>query len=979
METGIGIIKTIRRFAFWLIVPGGLCLFAGNSAGEEVPVLFAEKEIVASDHLIPREVGTSIFPGQLDVSESLIASYEAWDPERESLEGRVRLLDRVTLDEVAVVPLSVFQVENGSGFGIGVSDDQLAVVHQGGESIAPKFGLYRTGGEGVEQVALRDLEFESGDGLGVRPEGGNWILWNSDWTLLLSGSDGSELGRWPVEFGERVGEWWFLSRGQGEDLGSGEEGYHLVDLRESGTVLDLAIVPGLREGERPASVDALGGRLLIREFFTDGDGVWETTLSVFDPPSDAILWREELPGYGRDPVVSGGLWFGRITDNDLEVRRWDDGVIVGTIEKPEAVTDSSFGYRAQVVDGVIYVSGGQNWYAYDRQTLAFQRSIDTGDEPAGGALIQSIPGSRYLAWIYNDGRVPVILHDSYFWNPQVLLFDPAIGMFVGKIDPEDSIGRSTGGLGDTFPSPGKFGIEFFAMPDGRIAMSSSHLTEGGRKYQVFDPELRIDPPRPELTARLLFEERAGFEVHLEKQEPGGGVEVLFSTDFGQGREQIVDVDPLSWENELRYVLKESQKLRVSDEYEMILDTIPDLTERREGRVILLAPAAHAVVHASYESGIHPEGKVTVLNDDGTVRFELGPRRRRFGTVMATEGRTLAVGTDGTYWADSITLFDLVTGDEKASLPAANSFAISGEVIVGYFDGELIGHRVSDGQEIFRTVVDYTLPFPSLRPRIHCGAGVVVFDDKVYDLATGKFRFELIYPDSEPEDYFGVQVASDGNLIAAISTRRAKGYLFDATSGEVVRSFGVDDLPEGFLNYASRYPRLAMDVEADVIAWAINDSTAGRAVNLFRVSTGKRFGQIRGKEEIGGVIGGPEIRSNQLIGAGIELHSSRLWLVTGSGAEEGLAVHDLVGFDTLPLEVSETEIHPNKYLKLHFRGRRGVNYQAFSGPLDGLVKTGGLLPGTGGEQCVLLPVPPNVNRWFGSIEPEWAPAPTIFPF
>lgn len=979
METGIGIIKTIRRIAFWLIVPGGLCFSAGNSAGEEVPVLFAEKEIVASDHLIPREVGTSIFPGQLDVSESLIASYEAWDPERESLEGRVRLLDRVTLDEVAVIPLSVFQVENGYGFGIGVSDDQLAVVHQGGESIAPKFGLYRIGGEGVEQVALRDLEFESGDGLGVRSEGGNWILWNSDWTLLLSGSDGSELGRWPVEFGERVGEWWFLSRGQGEDLGSGEEGHHLVDLRESGTVLDLAIVPGLREGERPASVDALGGRLLIREFFTDGDGFWETTLSVFDPPSDAILWREELPGYGRDPVVSGGLWFGRTTDNDLEVRRWDDGVIVGRIEKPEAVTDSSFGYRAQVVDGVIYVSGGQNWYAYDRQTLAFQRSIDTGDEPAGGALIQSIPGSRYLAWIYNDGRVPVILHDSYFWNPQVLLFDPAIGVFVGKVDPEDSIGRSTNGFADTFPSPEKFGIEFFATADGRISMSSNHLSEGGIKYQVFDPVLRVDSPKPELTASLLFEERAGFEVLLEKQGPDGKVEILSSTDFGQGEEQVVDVDPLAWENGTRFVLKETQKLRVSDEYEMILEPIPDLTVRGEGRVVLLAPEANAVVHASYESGIHPEGKITVLNDDGSVRFEVGPRLRRFGTVMATEGRTLAVGTDGTYWADSITLFDLMTGEEKASLPAANSFAISGEVLVGYFDGELIGHRVSDGREIFRTVVDYTLPFPSLRPRIHCGAGVVIFDDKVYDLATGEFHFELIYPDSEPEDYFGVHVAADGNLIAAISTRRAKGYLFDATSGEVVRSFGFDDLPEGFLNYASRYPRLAMDVEADVIAWAVNDSTAGRAVNLFKVSTGERYGQIRGKKETGGVVGGPEIRVDQVIGNGIWLHPSGLWLVTGSGTGEGLATHDLVDFDATPLEAKETGIQPNKYLKLHFHGRRGVNYQTFSGPLGGLEKSGEPVPGAGTGQCILLPVPPDADRWFGSIEPEWAPAPPVFPF
>lgn len=955
----------------------GLSMLAGFSFAGDLPILYAEDEIVAPTHTIPGEIGYSNYSGSIRVSESYLAIYEAWDPERESLEGRVRILDRVSLEEEAIVSLSVFQVEDGYGFQTELSDHQLAVTYHGGDTVAPKFGLFELGGNEVKRVVLRDINFESGYGLNVRSEGENWILWNSEWTYLLSGSDGAELGRWAVAFGERVGERWFLNNQQASDVAAE---LYLIDLEESEAVLDLKKIPELEGDVDSLAVEPFGDKLLLRKFEADEEGLSRSFLSIFDPQTDSVLWQEELMGYARSPVTSEGLWFGRTSEGDLEVRLLSDGVILGSLEKPEEVSSGLYGYATHVVGDAIYVSSGHDWFYYDRATFAFRGQVLTGEEPMAGALIQPIAGSPFLAWIYNDPRTYVISNNTDIWYPQVSLFDPTTNAFVGRIDPEDQIGISTSGIGSSFPSPEKFGIEFFAMSDGRIGMESRHLNGGGMKYQVFDPILRVETPRPELTASLRYEERPGFEVLLEKHSAGGAVEVLSSTSFGQGEGRVVDIAPLSRENGVRFLLKESEKVKVSTDYKTVMESFPDVTVSGESRSIFLAPDADAVVHAASSSGLAQKITYTVFNhDDGSVRFTIGPRVGRGGRVLVAEGEHLAVSEVGTRSVGPIAIFNLTTGEEKLSLPQSGSFALSGDFLVRYYRQEVIGHRISDDEEVFRIAVDYEPPFSSYRPAIHCGAGVVIFNHKVYDLRTGEFRFEMIYPDSEPDDYFGSHIVADGNLIAAVSTPQAKGYLFHAGTGEILRSFVIEELPEGFSNYASRFPRLAMDVERDVIAWAVNDSVPARAVNLFRVSTGERLGQIRGKQDEEGVVGGPVIRIDENISSGIMLHSSGLWLVKGFYPNAGLAVHDLAGFDERRLEVNETELPEQRYLKLHFRGRRGVNYQAFSGPLDGLRETGDLLSGTGGLQSVLLPVPPDEDRWFGTLMPEWAPAPSIFPF
>jgi hypothetical protein len=308
-----------------------------------------------------------------------------------------------------------------------------------------------------------------------------------------------------------------------------------------------------------------------------------------------------------------------------------------------------------------------------------------------------IPGSEKLAWVGNDGRSALPLFNSIIWNPQVLLYDPETRCFEGRMEPEDVINRSTSGIGG-FPSPELFGIEFWTLPDGKVAMSSNRMSGDGTKYQVFDPVLRVETPRPDVTASVTYREKPGYQVVLEKVAGAGDVEVLASAPFGQGAMRTVDVPANSREVGDRFFLQEEEVVRVSTDYEVLIEDVTG--EGGTGRMVALAPEAGAVVLNSIKGGNFPVGTITVLNhDDGTVRFSVGSRAKAFGSFVAVGGRYLAVATSGLSASDAITVFDLVTGEELFELPVARSFAISGDVMVRWMNDELIGHRISSDEEL----------------------------------------------------------------------------------------------------------------------------------------------------------------------------------------------------------------------------------------------------------------------------------------
>ena len=113
-----------RVTASWLIVASCLQVSFGV---EEVPILYPEREILASEFLDD----ATTYSGQLVVSESFLELFEAWDPDRQSLAGRVRVLDRLSLEEVGMISLAGFQSVSEWRFKIALEGDRLAVINEG--------------------------------------------------------------------------------------------------------------------------------------------------------------------------------------------------------------------------------------------------------------------------------------------------------------------------------------------------------------------------------------------------------------------------------------------------------------------------------------------------------------------------------------------------------------------------------------------------------------------------------------------------------------------------------------------------------------------------------------------------------------------------------------------------------------------------------------------------------------------------------
>lgn len=944
----------------------------GSAGGEEIPILYPERQVLASENVD----GTTNNGGKLVVSERYLALYEAGDPAQEGAVGQVRILERESFEEVAIISMEVFQVTGTWDIQMALTEDRLAILHEGSTERSPQLALYEIEESEVERVVVRDLDFEFGDGLQVTAEGEDWVVWDSRSTALVSGNRGEELGRWPVPFGDRVGAHWFFRWVANNDWTSDDDEFWLVDLRVDGVALDLKTLPEVESGFESFWVERVEERLLMRSYYRIDEETIRMTTGFYDPEAGVVLWQDQSTGNLVTPKIAGGKLFNQTSKGDFVVRGWDDGGELGVVALPDGVEPNAFGHKIHALNGVLYFSSRDRWLLFDEDSFSSLGEVFLEGEPARSALIVPIPGSEYLAWIYNDGRSPIPQFNSYLWNPQVLIYDPASRSFVGKLEPLDSINIASS-TGDGYPSPERFGIEFFKVANGRIGMKSRHLSGDGNKYQIYDPVLRVETPRTAVTASIGYREEAGFEVVLERRSPSGVREELAAIPFGQGEDRFVDVPENSEAKGERFFLREREVVKVTSDYNGLLEDVTE--EGLYGGIVALAPKAEAVILRLKGTDLSPGDTLTVVNrDDGSVRFSIGPRGRSFGSYTAVGGTILAAATGTLFSADSITLFDLMSGEELLELPAARSFAVSGDVIVRWMEDELIGHRVSSDEELFRVPLEIDIPYPSARPRIVCGGGVVIMQQKVYDLETGAFRFQLSYPDSEPEDDFGAHIVADGNLIAAVSARKAKGFIYDATTGEVLRSFAIEELSEGYVNYGTRFPRLAMDAERGVIAWATNDDHTLQSVNLFEIETGERFGQIRGKESEPINFHGVIYIEVDRFGDGIALASSELWVVRGF-SQEGLAEIDFDELRNRALEHRETELVPQRYLELGFQSRRGVNYRVFGGPLEELEETEQFIGGTGEWQEALLPIPAGANRWFGLVKPEWAPESSPVPF
>ncbi|MFT6576115.1 MAG: hypothetical protein ACJA16_004322 [Akkermansiaceae bacterium] len=191
-----------RRLMLAMVVKRFLTVFLAQWAlfgvlvGNESPVFYPETEVIAPTEAIPSNLGTTNYDGRLEVSESVLALYEAFELESGALGARVRILDRVSLEEREVISLDDFGDDSGRGFSISLSDECLVVMQAGidEEDQKPQLALYDLSGEVANRVVFQELDLEIGYGLQATGYGEDWVVWNSEETLLLSGVNGGNPG-----------------------------------------------------------------------------------------------------------------------------------------------------------------------------------------------------------------------------------------------------------------------------------------------------------------------------------------------------------------------------------------------------------------------------------------------------------------------------------------------------------------------------------------------------------------------------------------------------------------------------------------------------------------------------------------------------------------------------------------------------------------------------------------------------------------
>jgi len=942
----------------WLVIWGSLALATPRA----LPI----ERISAPTHEEPREVGWENFSGKLAVSENWLAIYEAWDPVAEALTGRIRVLRRRGLSEIAEMPLSNLGPIDVRGVDIGFAEGALVVGLKDHGSHPARVALYDVSDQGLGLRWVADLPEAISDSItiAVAPVG---IVVGGGYpatTVRLDPATGAVIGEWAAGPGIMVGATGMLEVVKSTQW-NGIDEFRLIDWSNSGRVVDLRRLEGMPTDYREFYVSVAEGVALLLAIYDD-----RTVVTAYDLAMGVLWSRTDPPGDWYQPAVDQGRI---LVDGDDQVSVYDlrTGEWLADIHSP-VVGDDWFGWKVEAAGALIYIRGQDEWWMYDRETLAFQGKLEAGDHPLGNVLFMDLPNSDWIALVYNFNDYTGFLYNSDYWNPQVLLYDPDVDEFVAQLDPEDSIIRSGSGT-SYFARPEAFGVNFFSLPDGRIGLVSNQLSEGnGIKYQVFDPVLRVSDVSPRVAATVSFEARRGFRHQLMRQAPGGAPEPVGDAVWSWDDGELISHDISLSESRppFRWSLRQEQRVVITSDYQPLVMDIENEWLDTGHDFLAMAPAANAIVVAEWGNLLGDPGVVRVLDaNHGEERFALGPFSNRFGTTLLIDGDYLLAGG-----ASRNEVVDLHSG-ESLFTAAGGWYVMSGGVVVGRSGDELSAYDLANGAELFRITPD---PSPGDDERLLAGGDVMVSGLRVYDLHTGAVRFDLVSPNPEEHDHFAARVAVGAGVVVAVATGQGIAYVFDAETGDHLHSLSLPERPEGYTNYGTRYPMLAIDEASGILAWAINDHDSRRSIDVFDLAAGRHLVSVQAPRETIHFGGEPHRVEREVIGDGVALLGNQLWLRmrNGNGSTgSGVARLDLAPFRDAVLLNETPDLTPEHHLELRWFARRDLQYTPWAGGgPDVLEPAGDAMTGDGGIQSMRLLIPEDASQWFGQIRAEWVPPP-----
>lgn len=928
------------------------------------------------------------YAGLTEVGENHIATLILTERADGAVEKGIRVFLREGMETLGViVPLDLQEAKTYT-WQLLIFGGKLGVTAREPESYALLMAVFDLETPGLPLLFTR--EFPSEPWLSqMSAAGGLWLIGGLDIVIGTDLESGVNVGQWSAPIGRILDGGWMLSQIP-SGTWDGVDEFFLADLRQPGVVLNLRGIPSIEPGYREFYVTVCEAIVILQAIYPETEDGPREIITAYHPASGSVVWqREDPPGDWYQAPAFGNRLMVHDGNDGLHVYDLWTGELKTTLHAPTG-QDGWFGYTIGKGAGMFFISGLGTWHAYDEQSLEFLYALDTGGHKLTRAMIAEIPGSELLAWVYNleDYSGGGILNADY-WNPQVLLFDPAEAGFTHQLDPGNAAVRS---LDYGVASPEKFGLRLYASKRGRIALSLPELSLlGDTLYQEFDPVLRVDDLVVGATRALRYVETTGYAIDLIGEEEDGNKGMLRQSPWGEGGHVRYDIPFSVLGSGDRYWLHRKEVTHVVRDYTTGSASFEEPVEGVFSEREVIVPSADAVIVCDWDTrSTGGKGSVYVLNlDDGSLRFAIGPYYSRFGARLSVAGNRVAIGGVGAPSQEMLRVADLDTGVILQSFTGADAFSLSEDILVRIIGDEMVGNRVSNGEELYRVPVSYELPYPSARPEILAGSNSVIFEGQVYDLETGTSRFEIVSPNPEPADHFGSHWAVDGNWIVAVSAPQATAYGFDATTGTHLLTLSLPEHSGGYANYVSPYPRLALDAAMGVLAWSVGDPISKPVVNLFDLNSGLRFAQVRAPlttttwYDTDPLQPPMEVETpREGIGEGIALTAGKLWLRIkrfDSSGGRAFASYAYEGVRYEPMDESLVEIIPDQALNLSWDSRRDVVYQAIGGgDLNGMLPVGDSFRGTGAPLTLPLWAEGEPASWFARLQLDWLDADGIRP-
>jgi hypothetical protein len=957
----------------------------GCAVMADTPLLESVFEIHNPSHKVPGEYGWSTYNGTLSVSERFIATYAPYDEQSELLSGMIRIIDRRSLTEIGELRPESPETMSWWGSKLKLSDP-LLVVYDGHNSEA--FHVYDLTQAGIPKLYSFLSEFSAPLYPSLNATDSLWLVTTEKGTEAFRKSDGTVAGKWEIPGGGiSVDGRWMFTTIPSQSWG-GIAGYYLADLSQSGVVTDLQTLPGIEPGFRQFYAWQHEGIILIMTTYPREDYGDHKKIYAYDPVTKTMAWHkddiEDWFHWFRPPVISGQIFVQNPTGG-VTVFAATTGEELVTLDPPVDGT-LSFGHQISAANGLVFICARDRMFAYNLETLTYLYEVDIqGHIHLDNGFAQEVPGSEHIAFLYNLFNPPIPLFNSVYFNPQILLFNPATGQLTHQLNLNQpmSIGNSTG----TYLDPRNFPISIFDAGSGRIGVWSNDYDA---QYQLFDPSLSSIGGGGNVVAAVTFSESPGFTAALFRNVDGSE-ELLAEVAFGGNLAHTIDVSIADHMDGTLYSLHEREIVHVVDNYEK---PIPSLYEIVPMTVVgssvtrydFLASDASSLVIADVGQSGYPHtvytSKVTVVDlNTGTQRFSVDPppaqQSNGFGSRVAVDAQYMAVGDIKN---SAVALYDVQTGSYITSFPSTEAFALGEDCLVrltkqlvnGKNTFSLTCHELPGGLTRFTVEVDYS----SGALTLHLSGGYLVLNRQVFDLTNGDYLYTLTSPNPETGDWFGSRVAVDGGKLVAISASQAMGYLFNLADGAHEQTFVLEEWPDGYTNWGTARPTLVLDAESGIFAWGTPSLGVESAIHLFDTETGQRICKLVSPVESysgGGVFADWSGPVDYGIGEGLALSGDNLWFHFINHPQRSFARLNFAALREQERIERTQSLSSQLFLEVFVYARKDVIFQPIHGSNPtALTPTGeDAFQGTGNIHTQRFPIPNDAPAWFAAFSTTWA--------